>query len=305
MRLSAIALAAFLIAGPAVMCANELDDKFQALKDAEAKKDLAQVKKLAGETSALAREELEIPVPQSAEDKEAWNKRMAYVREVDQYTEYALYSGAVQAPAAEAVDLLATLREQNPKSKYLDEGGYARYFQALEQSGGSAKVGGVAEQALKELPDCEDALMVLANAALAKGQTGPAVKYAQQLVSAASKHTKPAVLPQADFDRRRGAALGRGYFIIGMVNAQGNQYFEADRNLRAALPYIRGDNSMAGPALFALGVANYQLGVQTNNKARVQEAANFSDQASKIPGSHAQQAWANAQAMRTAAAKMR
>ena len=305
MRLSAIAFAALLIAGPVAMLANELDDSFQALKAADAKKDVAQVKKLSAETAALAKEELAIPAPQGAEEKDAWTKRMAYVHEVASFSEYALYSAAVAAPAETAVDLLSGLEKQSPKSKYLEEGGYARYFQALEQSGGSAKVSAVAEKALKNLPECEDALMVLANAAMAKQQTGQAVTYAQRLVAAATKHTKPEVMPPADFERKRATSLGRGYWIIGIVNASGNQFFEADRNLRAALPYIRGNDAMTGPALFALGVANYQLGSQTNNKNRVLEAANFSEQASKIPGPQAQQAYSNAQAMRTAAAKMR
>ena len=305
MRLSAIAFAALFIAGPVVMLANELDDSFQALKAADAKKDAAQVKKLAAETAALAKEELAIPAPQSAEEKDAWTKRMAYVHEVDSFTEYALYSAAVAAPPETAVDLITTLEGQNPKSHYLEEGGYARYFQALEQSGGSAQVGAAAEKVLKNLPECEDALMALANAALAKQQNGQAVTYAQRLVAAATKHAKPEVMPPADFERKRATSLGRGYWIIGMVNANGNQLFEADRNLRAALPYIRGNDAMLGPALYALGVTNYQLGSQTNNKNRVLEAANFSEQASKIPGPTAQQAYSNAQAMRTAAAKMR
>jgi len=62
---------------------------------------------------------------------------------------------------------------------------------------------------------------------------------------------------------------------------------------------------MMAAALFYLGVANYQLGSATRNKARVLEAAKFSDQAAAIKGPYSDQAWRNAQIMRTEAGKMR
>ena len=47
---------------------------------------------------------------------------MDYGKEVDAYTEYALYAVAVKSPAAGMVDLIGALEAQNPKSKYLDDG---------------------------------------------------------------------------------------------------------------------------------------------------------------------------------------
>jgi tetratricopeptide (TPR) repeat protein len=289
MKFSVFVVALLLIAGPFVAVADDLDDSFARLKEAEPKKDAAMIKKLAAETSALARATINSTGTVAEEDKEAWAKRVAYAKEVDVYTEYALYSLASGSDAATAIDLLSTLEQQNPKSRYLNDGGYARYFAALAETGASSKIQAIAEKALANLPECEDVLLVMANSALTKGQTAQAVTYAQRLVSKG----------------KRGAATGRGYFIIGIVNAQRNQLFDADRNLRAALPFIRGNPAMEGPALFALGVANYQLGVQTNNKKRVLEAASFSDQASKIPGAHVADAYRNSKAMRDAAVKMR
>jgi hypothetical protein len=125
------------------------------------------------------------------------------------------------------------------------------------------------------------------------------------MVAAASKATKPESTQQADWDRKRALALGHGYYYIGMSSAQRNAFLETDRNLRAALPYIKGNDAMYGQALFALGVANFQLGSQTNNKKRVLEAATFSEQSSKLNWAQSGQAYANAQAMRAQAAKMR
>jgi hypothetical protein len=54
-NLSALTLAAVLLAGPVVAVADDLDTAYQSLKDAEAKKDPAEVKKLAVEACALAK----------------------------------------------------------------------------------------------------------------------------------------------------------------------------------------------------------------------------------------------------------
>ena len=60
-----------------------------------------------------------------------------------------------------------------------------------------------------------------------------------------------------------------------------------------------------GPALFYLGIVNFQLGQQTLNKAQVLEAATFSEQAAKYSGPYADQAWKNAISIKAAAARMR
>jgi len=304
MKLTVLALTALLIAIPAVSVANELDDSFAALKEAVSKKDVPLTKKLVAETSELAREEAEMEEPADAGMKQTWKERTAWARDVDKFCEYALFSLSVQTEPAVAIDLLTTLEKLNPKSQYLDDGGYSRYFAALQESGASAKILPVAENAIKNLPNATDVLMVLLNNALGKGQTGQALTYGQRLVSAMSKDTKPEAMAQADWDRKRSAALGQGYYAVGMVYAASNKFFDSDKALRAALPYIKGNPGMYGPALFQLGVANFQLGVQTNNKKRVLEAATFSEQASKISFERSADAYRNAQAMRAQAAKM-
>jgi hypothetical protein len=57
--------------------------------------------------------------------------------------------------------------------------------------------------------------------------------------------------------------------------------------------------------LFHLGVANYQLGAAMRDRARVLEAAAFSEKAAAIKGPLSMQAWRNAQAMKAEAAKIR
>jgi hypothetical protein len=117
-------IAALLIAGAGVAAAQDVDSSYQNLQDVVAKKDVATIKKLAAETSALARQEIAKP---SDADPEAAKKRVEDLRAIDTYTEYALYATAAQSEPAVMVDLIATLEKQNPKSKYLDLG-YGPYL---------------------------------------------------------------------------------------------------------------------------------------------------------------------------------
>jgi hypothetical protein len=304
MRLSVALSLILLCAGPLLAAPGELEAAFKNLKEAESKKDAALVKKLAGEACALARQAAATAAPEDEDEKEVWKARVEYARGVELYTEYALFSAAVQAPPAVTVELLAALEQQNPKSKYLD-GAYGSYVVALNQMGEAAKIPAVAEKALESFPENEDLLLVLADTALSAKQNDRALDYAKRLVAVLGNHPAPEGVPAGDWEAKRNAALGRGYWISGMVRGEGKQFTEADSDLRAALPLIKGNDAMLSSALFYLGVANYDLGTKAKDKARVLEGAKFSEQAAAIKSPYAQQARTNAQAMRTAAAKMR
>ena len=303
MNLSALSMAIALLAGPVVAMAQDLGTSFENLKDAESKKDAALVKKLAAETCALARQMSSEPAPQAADEKEAWASRVAYAKEVEVHTEYSLFATAVQSPPATLVELISALEQQNPKSKYLNDA-YGFYFAALGQTGAAEKVPAIAEKALANFPENEDLLLLLADTAVNRKQTDRALGYATRLTAAINRHPKPEGA-SADWERRRTATLARGYWIAGVIYGDKNQYANADKTLRAALPLIKGNDAMMGPALFYLGLANYNLGKMTLNKARVLEGAKFSEQAAAITGPYAQQAWLNAKLMKDDAAKMR
>ena len=303
MNFSVLLTSFLLVSSTFAALPEDLETTFNNLKTATSEKDVVQVKKLAAQAHALAAEAIAEAAPEgTAEEKDAWTKRVAYAKEVDTYSEYSLFSTALQAPAATTIDLLSTLEKQNPKSKYLDQA-YPKYFVALQQTGAAAKIPAVAEAALGHFPNNEDLLLLMADNCMSKRQTDRALRYAERLVSVVSTHPKQDGMAAADWDRKKATALGRGYWISGVIYSEKTQYFKANQNLRASLPYVSGE--MKGTALFYLGVANYQLGSQTRNRAQVLEAAKFSDEAAKLPGPHAQQAWTNAQVMRTEAAKIR
>ena len=304
MKLLVVPFVVALAAGPALPQAGDLDTAFQNLQQAETQKDAALVKKLAAETCALARKEAATPAPEAEDEKAAWTKHVAYARDIELRTEYALYATAVQSKPAETVDLIAALETQNPKSKYLDEA-YGSYFVALTRTGAAAKIPALAEKALANFPRNEDLLLVLTDQAFNRQQYDRARTYGERLVAAMLSHPKPEGLAAGEWERKRTAALGRGYWVCGLAHFSRQQYLQADEDLRAALPLVKGSDVMTGAALFHLGVANYQLGKTMLNKKRVLEAVKFSEQAAAIQGPYAQQAYTNAHVMRTEAEKMR
>lgn len=284
--------------------AQDLEASYQSLKDADGKGDAAAVKRLATETSALARKAAAEPAPADADEKEAWSKRVAYAKDIDGQTEYILYATALKTPPPVMVDLLSTLEAQNPKCQYLEQG-YASYLYALSQTGGTAKIPAIAEKALDNFPENTDLLLVMANQSFSVKQSDKALGYANRLVAAYDKKTKPDGVSDTDWDKQRNASLGRGYWVAGVVSAEKNQYAAADKNLRAALPMIKGNNAMMAPALFYLGLANYNLGKASASKAKVLEGAKFSEQCAAIPGELSAQAAKNSSVMKADAAKLK
>ncbi len=295
--------AGLLVAGALAASSADLDDSYQALKDAVSKKDIAQVKQLASETCALARAASSSPAPAEAAEKDAWTKRVAYARDVELYTEYALSSTALTSQPEITIDLLTALEQQSPKSRYLDAA-YGAYLVALTKTGAASKVPAVAEKALAHFPENEDLLLVMIDFNMNRKRAALAGAQAERLLTVIRRHPVPEGMSAADWERKKTVALTRGSWVAGMAHAEKNEYMSCDKDLRVALPLVKGDSAMLASTLFHLAVSNYNLGRQSMNRARILEAANFSEQASKIPGPYQQQAWTNAHLMKSEADRM-
>ena len=293
-----------VLLAPLVVGSGNLETAYQLLKDATAKNDAVQVKVLSAEACKLARDVISAPAPDNEEAKEAWNNHVAFAHDVELYSEYALYATAIQAPPETTVDLIAALEQQNPKSKYLADA-YGTYFYALHKTGAAAKIPAIAEKAIANFPESDDALAVLTETAYSRKQMDCALNYARRLTAVLNKRSRPEGMSAADWERKRSAGLASGYWVAGVVQAEKGVYYEADKDLRAALPLVAGNDLRKASALFYLGLANYQLGKTTLKKSLVLEAVKFSQEAANIQGPLTQQAWHNAQVMKDEAARMR
>ena len=304
MKLSLLGLAIVFLAGPAVAVADDLEDAVQSLKQAVANKDVDAVKKLAATIRPMTAEILAVAAPADADEKKDWEARNAYAKSSQLYVESAFYTVAVQSEPAVLVDLIATLEQQNPKSKYLNQA-YGAYLVALDKNGEKAKIPAIAKKGLASFPENEDLLLYMTDTEATAKRTDSALAYANRLTASLNKHSKAEGMTAADWERKRGAALAHGYYIAGVLSAEKGLYVPADKNLRAALPLIQGQPAMMGPALFYLGMANYQLGKMTNSKAKVLEGSKFSEQSMAISSPYQDQARHNALVMKDEAARMR
>ena len=74
------------------------------------------------------------PAPAEHRQRTAWDARVKYAEQISEYAEYALYSAAIGAPSATALDMVSTLEAQAPKSKYLTQDAYLLVANAALQS---------------------------------------------------------------------------------------------------------------------------------------------------------------------------
>jgi hypothetical protein len=279
-----IALGIFLLPASAAF-ADELDDNYAAIKQAEQKKDPDQVTKLALETSKSAKAEAAQKQPTDASEVEHWKQRVEFAKEVEDFAEYSLSTTAIANPS-KAVELVDTLIQINPKSKYLGVAA-STYLQALgpkRQTEGAQKI-------LNGDPNSEDALF-----AMASGTMNGA--YATRLVNVMKSKAKPEGMSEADWDKKKTLFLGQGYYIAGAAACTKQTWTDCDRDMRAALPYVSKEPAVAGPTYFYLGYADYNLAKLTNDRAKLQEAEKYSEQSAAIAGPTQAQAAKNAAMMK-------
>src|SRR5260370_5673053 len=102
------------------MDAADLDAAHQNLKAAEAKKDPDLIRKWSNQTSQIAQKVIQSPQPTDADDVDAWKKRVDFAKQLDTYTEYSLFSAAMQTQdPRKRIELADPLTALNPTTQYL------------------------------------------------------------------------------------------------------------------------------------------------------------------------------------------
>jgi len=289
--LAAVAMAALTVP----VWASDLSDAFDELKAAETKKDPDGVKVHASEVFKLAKTELALPKPADAADVDHWKERQTYAKDVEVQAEYALAATAVATQdAGKTVALVDDLIAQNPKSQYLNSCARS-YITALKKVSPAKALTG-AQEILTADPNQEDALYELAVGTMSKPDE--AGRYATRLVNAVKVKSKPEGQAEADWERTKNAYLGQGYYIMGAAACTKQSWQDCDKSIRSALPLIGKEPTLAGPATFYLGLADYRLAKLTDDRAKMEEALRYSQQSAAIPGPMQGQAQNNATAIK-------
>jgi tetratricopeptide (TPR) repeat protein len=267
------------------------------LKASEAKKDPALVLKWSATTSELARKVVQSPQPAAEDEVEAWKRNVDYARQVDVYTEYALYAAMLQSTDPKVrIQLGEALQTRNGQSEYVPKL-LQPLFLAYMQAGQSEKGLAFAEKCIAEKQASAEMLLTVAQSYMEKKAPEKAIAAAEQAIQSVDSNPKPEGVAEADWPTWRTEIKGRGAWIAGVSYANVNNWALADKSLRAALPSIQGDKNMQAEALFFLGLANYRL-AESGQKERAGDALRFSEQCAAIPGPYQVSARTNAKAIR-------
>lgn len=275
---------------------NDLDVAYNAVKAAEGKEDPDQLKTWSARASEIARKVIAATKTPADDDAKQY---LEYVKGVETYSEYALYVVAIKLKDPKQVaELGAALEQQNVKSQYMSQIS-GIYLNALTQSGQGAKLCPAAEKLAAANAKDVDAALNAANCGLQKKSYDRAAAHATHVIEALSSRPKPEGMSDADWASKKAALLGRANWIAGMAYAAESKLGPADKSLRAALPLVKGESQMYAPALFQLGLANYQLGKAIGDKAKMKEGLQFFQQCAEIPGTYQDQSSKNVRTIKT------
>jgi tetratricopeptide (TPR) repeat protein len=268
----------------------DMDGAYYALKAAVAKGDVEQTKKWSARTSEAARKITGSATPPADDDAK---HQLEYAKEVDEYSEYALYVVALKAQPKEEVDLVDTLIKQNPKSQYLPLAS-ATYFSALEKAGEGGKVCGAAERMSAGASKNAEAMLVAADCSMRAQKGAGMVTYGDKALESINSRTKEEGMSDAEWASKKEDIVGKGNWYAGVGYSLEGKYGPANRSLRAALPLLKGNEQFRGMCLFYLGLANYQMGKAIGDRGQIRQGLQFFQQAAAISNPMQDQASRNA-----------
>jgi len=241
---------------------TDLDAVLPCLKAAESKKDPALIVKWAAATSALARKIAEKPKPAGEDEAATWKADVEYAKQVDGYSDYALYRAAVESTDPKVtISLLETLRQQNPKSEYVAKSADP-LFMALRQTGAKDQALALAESTLAVEQTNTDMLLLVADNYMQNNKEPEKVHaYAAKMVEIMAQKPKPEGISDADWTARKDTITGLAHYMSGKLYYNENDFEKADQELRAALPLplVQSSAEMKPEVLFLLGFANFKL----------------------------------------------
>jgi len=273
----------------------DMEVAWAALKAAEGKEDIALVKKWSARTSEAARKVVaSMKAPANDDDKQ----QLSHAKDVDAYSEYALYVLALKLKEPkDTIDLIETLEHQNPKSQYLPVAADS-YFEALDKAGEGAKTCPAATRMAGADPKNAEAMLVAAQCSWTGNKADGVVSYGSKAAAALNSRTKLEGVTDSDWAAAKQSMLGRANFYVGQGYTMEGRWGPANKSLRAALGSIKGNEQFYAIALFDLGLANYQLGHSIGDKAQMREGLKYFEQSAGMKSSVQDQAARNASLVR-------
>jgi len=271
---------------------DDLDAAHQNLKAAEAKKDPDLIRKWSNQTSQIAQKVIQSPQPTDADEVDAWKKRVDFAKQLDTYTEYSLFSAAMQTQdPRKRIELADALTTRNPKSQYLPALAELR-FNSYRQLGDNAGALAAAEKTLETDQTKEDMLIFVANQYIEKKRDpDKVIAYSAKVVELMDTKPKPEGVSDDDWAKKKKTMSGLAHYMSGTTLFEQKKLAAADKELRAALPLVEGNDQLKAATLFYAGLTNYQM-------KKIPDALKFNQQCAAIKSPFQAKAAENARVMR-------
>jgi tetratricopeptide (TPR) repeat protein len=270
---------------------TDIEAAYANLKAAEAKKDSEAVVKWAGATADIA---VKVPSLPKREDQSEEEHKHAidFATQVVKYTEYSVYAAALQeTDPAKIMKLADTLEQRNPKSEYVVQL-MPKYAMAARQANAMPNAVAFGERTLERGQTHEDLLLLMTDSAMQQKNADKTLAYATKLIELMGTKPKPEGVADADWEKKKNTTIGLANWMAGMSAAGQKRLAQADKSLRAALPYIKDNDELLAPALFQLGLANYQMG-RGKSRQQMTDALSFLRQCAAIKSQYQAQAQKN------------
>jgi tetratricopeptide (TPR) repeat protein len=232
-------------------------------------------------------------VVSSPKDDETGRTRLEYARQIGNslgYLEYREIAGTKDP--RKKLELIEEFLQRNKDSEYR-HAAESLYLVTYREAGGGRKTLSAAEKILKLDESNEDALLILAES-YQESMMDPQklIACANEILVVMNRKARPVELTDAEWTHKKERLTGAAYWMIGSALMQQNRFGAADKSIRTALPYLKGDTRLTSAALFYLGWANYQM-------RNYSDAVRFNQQCMMLEGPYQDKAKRNLQVIRT------
>ena len=180
----------------------------------------------------------------------------------------------------EAIEQFLKSHKGSPYQTVLED----LYLQSWRESGDSQGTLAAAQRVLQQDDSNLSALAIVADSYLqSEKEPQKLMACARKILAVVEKQPKQEGLSAAEWSRKKAPLIGHAYWMMGTVSMQQDKYSDADKSIRAALPYLKDDSRLLSTALFYLGWANYHLG-------NLPDALRFNRQCTLVQGPYQAQA---------------
>jgi hypothetical protein len=122
------------------------------------------------------------------------------------------------------------------------------------------------------------------------------VAYSLKLLELLETRTKPEEISDAEWNTKKETMLGAANWMAGLLYSTQERYAQADKHLRAALPYIKNNDMLAG-AYYHLGYVNYRI-AEAGERIKIHDAIRFTQACMAINSAVQHQASENLKAIK-------